>query len=278
MRLSPTTPLVSTIAIAAVAFATSLLCPTAHANLVFNGGFEEGPTVAAGTGVKAGGGAAPNPLEGDLTAIAGPGPYAGAQWVKGTSTLAGTSSVVASNSEAYFDINASGSFAGPRTGALAAVLPSGNGPGNYDGYISQAVLGVLAGQHYNISFWISNQIGDPGNTDNNLTVNWGGTYTDSFNPIAAGVDLNGSGSPVLPNPGVIPVPTGWTQYYFSNVEALTNDARLSFIGGSDNGAILIDDVVVEIVPEISSFGVLMGFGLLALGSVARIRRRTLAVA
>jgi hypothetical protein len=224
----------------------------ARANLVVNGGFEAGATTVNPINGTAVGGGNTSQVNGSL-----------AGWDVGGG---GPNNVLATNESLYYATITNGDPAGggPRTGDLAAVFP--NFP-VYDGYISQAVIGVVAGQAYRISFWLSNQIGD--STLNSINVNWGGTFTNSSSPITGGVSLSGF-------PAAIPVAVGWTPYSF-DVVAPTNDARLSFIGGADAAAILLDDVIV-VVPEVSSFGFAMGLGLLALGSTIRLRRRALATA
>lgn len=233
--------------IAGAAFAGVVFLSDARANLVADGGFEAGVTfVAGGSGVAAGGGVA-DWYEGNLAL----------NWQLGGSQI---TNALATNSQAYFDVGG-----GPKSGVLAAVLA--NTP-IYDGYISQAILGVVAGQAYRVSFWLSNQIGD--NPFNYIDVNWGGTYTGPNDPISGGVSLAGGGPAI---PGAIPVQPGWTYYEF-DVVAPSNNARLSFIGGNTAAGTLIDDVIV-VVPEVSSFGVAMGLGLLAFGSTVRLRRRAL---
>ena len=59
---------------------------------------------------------------------------------------------------------------------------------------------------------------------------------------------------------------------------LPSQSALSFVAGSEPAGILIDDVSVIAVPEVSSFGMLTGLGLLAFGTAARFRRRSLATA
>ncbi len=245
---SPTLGFVATIVCSSV-----LLLSSASANLVTNGGFEDGLfQLSDGGGVAAGGGSAAL-LTGSL-----------AGWDRGPDNDANLNAL-ATNDAAYFDINTGG----PNTGSLAAVFPNRISSEGL-GYISQAVLGTVAGTTYKISFYLANQKA-PDNLDNYMDVRWGGTYT-AGQPISGGVSLTGGTPPI---PGAIPVPTNWTYYEFYAV-AQENDTRLSFIGGNDPAGNLIDDVVV-VVPEVSSFGVAMGLGLLALGTTMRLRRRTVAL-
>jgi MYXO-CTERM domain-containing protein len=58
------------------------------------------------------------------------------------------------------------------------------------------------------------------------------------------------------------------------VVAPSDSAILSFVGGNVPGGTLISDVDVEAVPEVSSFGMVMGLGLFAFGAAVRVRRRS----
>lgn len=252
MKHSPTRFQFSTVVIAAVAAAGSLLTSSAHANLVANGDFETAVIYdsANGLGGVNSSGVEVSRKEGDFSG-----------WDVGPST--NTPNAIATNSQDYFGLGAGNGVHG---GALSAAFP--NTP-LYDGYISQQVVGVVAGYIYKVGFWLSNQVGDT--AENYMSVNWGGSITSPGDPISGGTYLSG-GSPALP--GAIPVPTAWTHYEF--LVAGVTDARLSFIGGATPGAILLDDVTVDFVavPEISSFGMITGLALLAFGTAARIRRRS----
>ena len=144
---------------------------------------------------------------------------------------------------------------------LAAVFDN---PDPYDGYLTQ-VLATTVGQAYRLSYWLSNQLGDA--PHNSLTVALGGT--DTGTAIV--------GSTAIYGPVALPVPMGWTQYT-QDFTATSSATRLSFIAGNDAAGNLLDDVSVEAVPEVSSFGIITGLGLIALGTTARLRRRSLATA
>ena len=127
-------------------------------------------------------------------------------------------------------------------------------------------VATTTGDLYRVSFWMSNQIGDaPGNS---LRVNWGGT--DTGTAITGGTNIFG--------PVALTVPLGWTQHTMDVVGGAGTTTRLSFIAGNDAAGNLIDDVSVIAVPEVSSFGMLTGLGLLAFGTAARFRRRSVATA
>lgn len=258
MRSVPRPPLFSTFLSAAIALAMPLLSPSARANLVANGGFEAGAVADPAVGGTAVGGGATATINGDLSS-----------WDVGPSS--NFPNVLATNQNGYYGGAPNG---GPHTGDLAAVFP--NFP-EYDGYISQAVSGVVGGSIYKIGFWLSNQVGDL--PDNYMSVKWGGYFVNPGDALSGGYSLSGDGgNPANPTlPGAIPVPTNWTHYEFT-VGAPSDNARLTFIGGHSSAGNLIDDVTVDFiaVPEVSSFGMVMGLGLLALGTLARIRRRSLA--
>jgi hypothetical protein len=252
-------PLLSTFVIAAISLASPLLSSSAHANLVVNGGFEAGATVVAHTGMggTAVGGGDASLTNGDLSG-----------WTVGP-TSNGLVNAIATNNSAYFGtisatgqgngadaVPGSGVFGagggGPRSGALAAVFPNGL---HYDGYISQAIAGLTQGEIYRVSFWLSNQLGDVAN--NSLGVTFGA-------------------STVLA-PTALTVPMGWT-LYTHDVVADATTMNLIFTAGNTPAGNLLDDVSVIAVPEVSSFGMLTGLGLLAFGTAARFRRRSVATA
>ena len=274
MTTTPKRPLLSTFVIAAISLASPLLSSSAHANLVFNGGFEEGASVVVtGSGGTAVGGGDASWVNGNITAVNG----FGQGWVTGPTPPPGPNAIATNQNLYYGTISESGpgngaqaapggvfgaGGGGPHSGVLAAVFPNGS---SYGGYISQAILGVVAGEIYRVSFWYSNQIGDV--DQNSFRANWGGT--DTGTAITGGTNILG--------PAALGVPLGWTQFT-TDIVATANGQRISFIAGSDPAGILIDDVSVIAVPEVSSFGMLTGLGLLAFGTAARFRRRSVATA
>jgi hypothetical protein len=222
--------------------------------LVMNGGFEDGVVQVLPVNGTAVGGGSTSLKNGSL-----------ASWDVGPST--NMPNVLATNESLYFATIANGDPAGggPHSGEVAAVFP--NFP-TYDGYVSQAIAGVVAGGAYRISFWLSNQIGT--NPNNYMDVNWGGSIASLGAPITGGMSLSG-GSPSIP--GAIPIGTAWTYYQF-DVVATSNNARLSFIGGNSAAANLIDDVSVVAIPEPSTL-IMLGAGMFLMG-LRRHRRARVA--
>ena len=276
MRSTSRSPLLSTFAVALFSLASTVMSPLAHANLVLNGGFESNPVADPSFGGTASGGGNAATINGNL-----------ANWQVGGT---GPNNVLATNQNSYFASTANNDavnpLSGPHSGLLHGNIPADpiNNPfqggdvsavfpntPNFDGYISQAVSGVVGGNIYKIGFWLANQVGVEPN--NYMDVRWGG---DIVGNTVNGYSLTG-GVPALP--GAIPVPTDWTYYEFIT-GAPSDNARLSFIGGNTAAGTLIDDVSVEFyaVPEVSSFGMVIGFGLLALGTMGRMRRRSFATA
>jgi hypothetical protein len=264
MQAAPRRPIFLPLIAAAITLASPLFSTSARANLVVNGNFDTG---AGGVGAVVdsgipGQGAAYQGGQGSADILTGS--FYG--WT--TSPASNVSGApVATNANIYFAQTA-GLNSGPltaynpvtNTGGVAAVLPDFP---SFTASISQAITGVVATSLYNISFWVANQDNGQGSNsgvgNNYLTVNFGGAALTGGTP---------------PIPGAIPVPTNWTQYTFTNVVAPSDSAILSFVGGNVPGGTLISDVDVEAVPEVSSFGMVMGLGLFAFGAAVRVRRRS----
>lgn len=239
--------------LAPIALATVFFISPAHANLVVNGGFEDGVSIVSPSGGTTSGGGSTALIGEDEGTITG--------WTVGPALNPSGFNVAATNKDSYY-------IAGPHSGDVSAVFP--NTP-EFNGYMSQAVVGVVGGSFYNIGFWASNQVGDV--AENYMTVTWGGVTLSTSDGTYTGDTIGGSQSPL---PGAIMVPQGWRYYEWTNVEAPSNNTVLMFTGGNTAAANLIDDVSVVPVPEISSFGVIFGLGLFALGTTVRVRRRSLA--
>lgn len=251
MKNSLFRPLTTTFAFAAISLSSSLLLTSAQAALI-NAGFEDGASVIfPGSGGTAVGGAATDWIIGDLSG-----------W--DVSSGGNNGFVTATNQDAYFPV-APGN--GPRTGDLAAVFSASGAP--YDAFISQ-VTAAVAGTWYTVGLWVSTQGPAVVSPDNFLTVNWGGAATNGGVAVTGGINYL---------PSTVPVPQNWTHVVF-DVYSAAGGERLSFTAGGASGQeILLDDVsLVLAVPEVSSFGMLTGLGLLSLGAAARIRRRSLATA
>ena len=254
MKYSPRHTHLSTLVLASVALVSPLFSTTARANLINNGGFEDGVNTVDtmdGQGGVNSSGAEVSRKYADLGA-----------WTTGPNVEPPTVNVLATNDQAYLKL---GAGFGTHTGDYVAAFPNFGPPGGYDGYITQ-IANTVAGKWYTVGFWTSNQLGDYPN--NSFKANWEGT--DTTTAITGGNTFFG--------PVQIGVPTGWSYHEF-DLQASVSGSRLSFIGGNDAAGNLLDDVTVfDAVPEVSSFGMITGLALLAFGTASRIRRRPLAIA
>lgn len=229
--------------------------------VVANGDFESGSTVVqAGAGGVNSSGNVASSIMGSLS---------------GWDVSNGAFDVIATNSQTYLSLNSNPSWvASAPVGAIPG--PHQNGVANqnglvaafvsfpsYNGYISQPIQGVVSGQQYHISFWLSNQIESGSFPNNSMSAYFGGT-------IALDGSLNLTNASTLLSPTPIAVPTGWVKYEY-DVTAPANNARLSFQGGNTNSAVLLDDVTVVETPEPSAL-VMLGIGA-ALAGMRRNRRQ-----
>jgi len=140
---------------------------------------------------------------------------------------------------------------------VATADPLGNPPhsGNFLAYfgplatggIQQNIAGTIAGNLYNVSFWLAN--------------------TDNTGDNAAAISFGTNVLLTLTNSP----PFGFTQYTFSNIAASSNNATLAFSFSNPPLYWDLDDVsVTAAVPEPGTLG-LIAFG--ALGLVGAFRKR-----
>ena len=140
--------------------------------------------------------------------------------------------------------------------------------GNYGAYMSQDLLGTgatvnlsqmlstVAGQNYQVTFWLEQDTPPTTGYTHTFTAQWGGTA-----PGTGGTTLL-SLTPSPSNPGPVGV---WTEYTFT-VTASSASTLLAFLFENDDSYWSFDDVSVVQLPEPPA-GVLMGtalFGLLLL--------------
>jgi hypothetical protein len=160
---------------------------------------------------------------------------------------------------------------GPGNGFNNGLMPSPNhgnfigadGDTRYNGRIEQTINGLTPGGTYALSFdWAGAQMAGAGGMPNEMwQVSLGSqTFTTPNMP--------------LPYPGGF---TGWTlqTFYFTPTSASEVLSFLATEGGPFGGPpfLLLDGVTLDAVPEPSTV-VLAGAGLLGLGVVRRLRKRS----
>jgi hypothetical protein len=139
--------------------------------------------------------------------------------------------------------------------------------GNYGAYMSNdtlagtgtvnlsQMLSTVAGQTYEISFWVEQDTAPSGTYVHSFTAMWGATTMLSLTPTDA-------------NPGPVGV---WTQYTFFETGAGAS-TLLEFLFENDDDYWSFDDVSVVVTPELPS-----GFlAATALFAVLLLRRRLVA--
>jgi hypothetical protein len=134
----------------------------------------------------------------------------------------------------------------PRTGSFDAFFAQ---VGTMD-TLSQTLL-TTPGQTYDLSFWLANEPG-PGGPTQEFQVWWDGNLIFDL------TDTTGF---------------AYTEFTFPNLTATTSSTTLMFAGQNDPGAYFLDDVSV-VVPEPSTWTTMaIGSGLLI--GFLKARRRTL---
>jgi hypothetical protein len=157
----------------------------------------------------------------------------------------------------------------PHSGNIAAAFYSNSNTVTDQGVATLSqVLATAASQKYDLSFYVANPVQDGMDFNNVFSVSWNGVLVALSSPFLTETAPGAKTYVVAPN-------SSWFQVTATGLMAIGGDS-LEFAARNSDWGTLLDDVVV--VPEVSSFGALVGGGLLVLGSTVRLRRRALAPA
>jgi len=216
---------------------------SASANLLTNGSFE-GPTASVSVPASVNGS--------DILPVQTASNF---EW-KYSTNAGNQEAPVGSDYNVSSAVNASIGL-GPEDGSWYLAFEANS---NIDDCIGQWVP-TTPGEKYTVSFWVAQTAGSIGNGSTGLLAYWGNSYSDfsdlllSTGPSAAGAN------PAVPYREFTFTATGAAGQSFSVLE---------FHGADTGGAMLLDNVDVEAVPEPATLGLLTGSLVLAAGR----RRRT----
>ncbi len=211
------------------------LCPTEGA--IVNGGFEDSPDFNGWTVTQ------------DPVDPLNP-PFAGYQ---GT-----TVSIYTGSPNQYAQVPHAGSS------KSAAFISDNGAPDTSFARISNPAV-TTASTLYNVSLWVSNPIQDPSNTFNAFSLTWNGNPVSLTN---SNLTETSPGSQVY----VVKGQTDWFQIVATNLPATGASTDLVISARNNNWATLVDDVLVEVVPEPTTM-VMLSLGFAAIGFRRRRQQR-----
>ena len=155
----------------------------------------------------------------------------------------------------------------PHTGNIAAAFYSDTDATGSGASLTQTLATDIT-KTYNLSLYVANSIAQPNNLNNTFSVSWGGsliTLSGSNLIPAAGTQYQVQGDP---NPA-----TSWVQVTATGLTVTGTSTDLTISARSNNWAILVDDVTVDVVPEPATV-VMLGVGAMLMGFRRRRQQRS----
>ena len=152
----------------------------------------------------------------------------------------------------------------PHGGSIAAAFFSATNAVGAGASLTQA-LTTVAGQAYNLSFWLANPIDDPQNLNNAFSVMWDGNLIS-----LSGTNLVVDGVNTYKVQGD---ETNWYQVTATGLVASGASTNLVFSARNNDWATLVDDVEVSAVPDNGPTFALLGIALTGLTLYSRKAQR-----
>ena len=147
----------------------------------------------------------------------------------------------------------------PHGGNIAAAFNSDNNATGNGASLTQT-LTTNQSQTYNLSLWVANPINDTGNLNNVFSIGWGGNAPANLIALSGTnlVSLGGNQYQVKGDPNT------WHQITATGLTVTGTSTDLVINARNNNWATLVDDVMVDGVPEPTSV-MMLGVGAVVLG-------------
>ena len=147
----------------------------------------------------------------------------------------------------------------PHGGNIAAAFNSDNNATGNGASLTQT-LTTNPSQTYNLSLWVANPINDTGNLHNVFSIGWGGNAPANLIALSGTnlVSLGGNQYQVKGDANT------WYQITATGLTVTGTSTDLVINARNNNWATLVDDVMVDGVPEPSS-AMMLGVGAVVLG-------------
>ena len=161
----------------------------------------------------------------------------------------------------------------PHTGNIAAAYYSGTNAGGNGASLTQTLTTDVT-KTYNLTLWVANSIADTSNLNNVFSVGWGGNLAGNLIALSAPgarlIPLGGNLYQVQGDPNPI---TSWFQVTATGLTPAGATTDLFINARSNDWAILVDDVTVDVVPEPATVAML-GVGAVLMGFRRRRQQRS----